>query len=37
MTIPLALFDLSTRATSETNANSAQNLNANYSQREACG
>jgi hypothetical protein len=29
----LALFDLSMRAASETNANSAQNLNANYSKR----
>ena len=31
MTMPLALFDLSMRATLETNANTARNLTANYS------
>jgi len=33
MTMPLALFDLSMRAASETNANTARNLTANYSPR----
>jgi hypothetical protein len=33
MTTPLALFDLSMRAASETNANSAQHLNRNDSPR----
>jgi hypothetical protein len=37
MTMPLALFDLSMRAASETNANTARNLTANYSPRDTCG
>ena len=37
VTIPPAGFDLSTRAVPETNANSAQELNANYSRRDTWG
>ncbi len=36
MTMPLALFDLSMRGASETTANSAQNLLANYPQHDTC-